>query len=311
MKFSFTSLGTASALPAVNRFPGAHVLDVHGRLFLIDCGEGCQIQLRKFGFSFARLSHIFISHIHGDHVFGIFGLLSTMSLLGRTADLYIFAPQGFAGILEMFNLHFGEGIKYKIIHEVLIGDSQRLIYQTKGTEVYSFPLNHRVDCYGFRFAEKIPPRNVYKHLIEKYQLSLSEIASLKRGEDLVRDGEEVVKNEELTYLPYQPRSFAYCSDTAPFPGIHEYVRDVDLLYHEATFTKELTDMARTTMHSTASQAAKVALRAGAKKLIIGHFSARYKDSTPLLKEARELFPNTFAAVEGMEFEIELKQDSGV
>jgi ribonuclease Z len=190
MKFSFTSLGTASALPAVNRFPGAHVLDVHGRLFLIDCGEGCQIQLRKFGFSFARLSHIFISHIHGDHVFGIFGLLSTMSLLGRTADLYIFAPQGFAGVLEMFNLHFGEGIKYKIIHEVLIGDSQRLIYQTKGTEVYSFPLNHRVDCYGFRFAEKIPPRNVYKHLIEKYQLSLSEIASLKRGEDLVRDGEE-------------------------------------------------------------------------------------------------------------------------
>jgi len=305
MKFSFTSLGCASALPTVNRFPSAHVLNVHERLFLIDCGEGCQIQLRKYGFSFLKIRDIFISHIHGDHIFGLCGLLSTMSLIGRTATLFIYAPHSFSELLSSFMKFFGGSFQYEIVHITVSGDHPEVIMETKSSEVLSFPLNHRIDCYGYLFREKEPIMNVHKHLIDPYKLSLYEIARLKEGEDVIRDNGETLLNLDFAYKPYVPRSFAYCSDTAPFDSLSNYVKNVDLLYHEATFGTDMQKMATDTRHSTASQAANCALEAGTKKLLIGHFSSRYKKIEVLLDEAREVFSETYIANEGMEFDIPL------
>lgn len=235
------------------------------------------MQLRKYGYSFLKIQNIFISHIHGDHIFGIYGLLSTMSMLGRTAELFIYAPQTFSEILTNFLKHFGDSFKYEITHKILKPGGLVKIYDGKSMEILSFPLNHRIDCYGFLFREK-----------------QQEIARLKEGEDLVRD-----------YSPYEPRSFAYCSDTAPYKEIYEYVKGVDLLYHEATFASDMDGLAQATMHSTARDAANVALHAGAKKLIIGHYSSRYKNINVLLNEAKEVFEETYLADEGKEFDLPL------
>jgi len=306
MKFSFSSLGCASALPTVNRFPSAHVLNVHERLFLLDCGEGCQMQLRRYGFSILKIQNIFISHVHGDHLFGIYGLLSTMSMLGRTAPVFIYAPSEFSAILSDFLRHFGGMFKYEIIHTALKGDGLDVIFDAKNFEVLSFPLNHRIECYGFLFREKDPKRNVHKYLIEKESLTLKEIAKLKEGEDVTRDNGDILLNKEFTYMPYKPRSFAYCSDTAPFRALKDYIKDVDLLYHEATFSSDMSEMAKATMHSTASDAARTAKEANAGKLVIGHYSSRYKELLTLLKEARYLFPGTYLAEEGTEFDVPMK-----
>ena len=305
MIFSLTTLGTASALPTVDRFPSAHVLNVHERLFLIDCGEGCQMQLRRYGFSFLKINEIFISHVHGDHVFGIYGLLSTMSLLGRSADLFIYAPADFGPVLDSLIQQFGTQFKYKIVHIAVSGRAPEVIFETKSSEVLSFPLNHRTGCYGYLFREKMPRRNIHKYLIEKHSLTLAEIARLKDGEDIAREDGELLKSDVITYLPYKPRSFAYCSDTAPFKKLREYVEGVDLLYHESTFLQETEKVAALTMHSTAGQAAQLALEAGVGKLVIGHFSSRYKNSSLYENEAREIFPETYAAREGARFEIPL------
>lgn len=305
MKFSFTSLGCASALPTVNRFPSAHVLNVHERLFLIDCGEGCQIQLRKYGFSFLKIRDIFISHIHGDHIFGLCGLFSTMSMIGRTDNLYIYAPSSFAELLSSFMKFFGENFKYEIVHVIVAGDNLQAILETKSLQVLSFPLNHRINCYGYLFREKEPVRNVHKHLIDPYKITLFEIARLKAGEDVVRESGEILLSKDFSYKPYAPRSFAYCSDTAPFDSLPSYIENVDLLYHEATFASDLQKMAKDTLHSTAAQAASCAVDSKAKKLLIGHFSSRYKNIAPLLEEARAVFAETFVANEGIEFDIPL------
>jgi ribonuclease Z len=307
MNFTLTTLGTASALPTVNRYPSAHVLNVHERLFLIDCGEGCQMQLRKYGFSFLKLNEIFITHVHGDHIFGLNGLLSTMSLLGRSADLFIYAPENFAPILDSFLIHFGLQFKFKVIHVVVSGKSPEVIFETKRTEVLSIPLNHRTSCYGYIFREKSPVRNIYKHLIDKYNISLREIARLKEGMNVMRDDGEVLNFEDLTYIPYSPRSFAYCSDTAPFHELTEWVKGVDLLYHEATFLEDNQKTAALTFHSTAKEAASTARDAEVSKLIIGHFSSRYKDLSLYEIEAREIFAETIIAREGMVIDIPLKK----
>ncbi len=309
MNFTLTTLGTASALPTVNRYPSAHVLNVHERLFLIDCGEGCQMQLRRFGFSFLKLSEIFITHVHGDHIFGLNGLLSTMSLLGRSSDLYIYAPENFAPILDSILLHFGGQFKYKVIHIIVSGSKPEQIFETKKSEVLSFPLNHRTSCYGYLFREKTPARNVFKHLIDKYSITLREIARLKEGSDILRESGEELSFEELTYLPYFPRSFAYCSDTAPFPELACWIKGVDLLYHEATFLDDNIKTAELTYHSTARQAAVAARDAGAKKLVIGHFSSRYKDLTLYETEAKDIFADTAIAREGMVIDIPIKKNN--
>lgn len=303
MKFSFTPLGIASALPTVNRNPGAHVLNLHERLFLIDCGEGCQLQLRRRNISFLKIQNIFISHIHGDHIFGLLGLLSSMSLIGRTEDIYIYGPAQLKKVLDFIVETFGDQFKFKIVHNVITMKSPQIIYETKSIEVLAFRLNHRIECFGYIFREKMPKRNVYKEKVDELSLTLKEIASLKNSSDVVREDGEVLSHEKLTYLPYNPRSFAYCSDTAPFNELPEYIKDVSMLYHEATFMEDMEKMAKETFHSTASQAAEIARKAGVKRLILGHFSSRYNNLSPLLKEAKAIFPESYLAEEGTEIEV--------
>lgn len=321
------TLGTASALPTANRYPSAHILTVRERLFLIDCGEGAQMQMRKAGVSIARIDNIFISHMHGDHLFGLFGLLSTLAMMGRTSPLYVYAPYRMSVVLEFFKQEFGEGIKYDIVHKPIRCKEPELILDMKHLEVYTFPLRHRGETYGFLFKEKTPQRNVHKHLIEPYKLSLYEIARLKEGQDVRRivsepefteddnggnaaesiEFEQILKADEFTYLPYEPRAFAYCSDTAPFDELSKWIKGADLIYHEGTYGLELKEMAASTFHSTSSDAAECALKAGAGKLVIGHYSSRYKSIEPLVEQARAIFPETYPAKEGAKFDIQLQK----
>lgn len=307
MNFTVHILGTASALPTTQRFPSAQVVDVRGRLFMIDCGEGAQIQLRKAKVSFLNIEHICLSHIHGDHIFGIFGLLSTMGLMARKAPLNIFAPSGFAPILEFFKTQFGEGLLFDIHFIPLEMTSPEVVYESRTTELLAFPLNHRVETFGFIIREKMPQRNVRKEAISKYNLSLTDIGTLKRGEDVVResiDGETIViRNDDVTYYRYLPRSYAYCSDTAPFAELPEWVRGADLLYHEATFPQEMAEMAEKTFHSTTIQAATVAKDAGVKKLIVGHYSSRFPSVDFYLDEIQTIFPEASLAHDGDVIEI--------
>ena len=307
MNFTVHILGTASALPTTQRNPSAQVVDVRGRLFMIDCGEGAQIQLRKAKVSFLNIEHICLSHIHGDHIFGIFGLLSTMGLLARKAPLSIFAPKGFAPILEFFKTQFGEGLLFDIHFIPLEMTSPEVVYESRTTELLAFPLNHRVETFGFIIREKMPQRNVRKEAISKYNLSLTDIGTLKRGEDVVResiDGETIViRNEDVTYYRYLPRSYAYCSDTAPFAELADWVRGADLLYHEATFPAEMAEMAEKTFHSTTIQAATVAKDAGVKKLIVGHYSSRFPSVDFYLDEIQTIFPDASLAHDGDVIEI--------
>lgn len=302
MNFTVHILGTASALPTTQRNPSAQVVDVRGRLFMIDCGEGAQIQLRKAKVSFLNIEHICLSHIHGDHIFGIFGLLSTMGLLARKAPLSIFAPKGFAPILEFFKTQFGEGLLFDIHFIPLEMTSPEVVYESRTTELLAFPLNHRVETFGFIIREKMPQRNVRREAISKYDLSLTDIGTLKRGEDVVResiDGETIViRNEDVTYYRYLPRSYAYCSDTAPFAELADWVRGADLLYHEATFPAEMAEMAEKTFHSTTIQAATVAKDAGVKKLIVGHYSSRFPSVDFYLDEIQTIFPEASLAHDG-------------
>ncbi|MCI2082536.1 MAG: ribonuclease Z [Bacteroidales bacterium] len=311
MEFSLTTLGVASALPTPTRFPSAHVLNIHGRLFLIDCGEGTQIELRRYGFSFMKFDSIFISHLHGDHIFGLFGLLSTMSLLGRTAPLFIYAPSGFRQILDFMLKEFGKEFHYPVTHVVLRCERPTTIFETKTVTVSAFPLNHSVETYGFIFEENRPALNVFKDKIAEYGLTLEEIGTLKRGEDVRRADGNTLKCEDFTYRPFRPRKYAHCCDTAPFPLESEWIRGADLLYHEATFTSSHVKNNHEAFHSYASEAASVAKEAGVKKLVIGHYSSRYKDGQlrEFEDEARRIFPETYLSKEGAKFDIPFEKYS--
>lgn len=302
MNFTLNVMGTASALPTIERYPSAQVLDVRGRLFMMDCGEGAQIQLRKVGVSFLRIEHICLSHIHGDHIFGLFGLLSTMSLLGRSAPLRIYAPKTFRTILDFFMIQFGEGVQFEIDYVELDMKEPQVVYENRTVELLAFPLNHRVETFGYIIREKMPPFNVRKEAVQKYALTLTEIGTLKRGEDVVRE-DIVITNAEAAYRKYKPRSYAYCSDTAPFPELAEWVKGVDLLYHEATFPADMADMAEKTFHSTTLQAAQVAKDAGVGRLLVGHYSSRFPSVEFFLDELRSVFPESHLASDLLEIEI--------
>ena len=313
MNFTLNILGTASALPTSERYSSAHVLDVHGRLLLIDCGEGTQMQMRRMGISFLKIDTVCLSHIHGDHIFGIFGLLSTMGMLGRTSVLTVFAPPAFRPVLDFFLKTFGEGLRFGIDLNELSCKEPEVVFRTRTIELLSFPLNHRIETYGFIIREKEPAYNVKKDSIAGYGLSLAEIGTLKRGEDVVRcsaEGTETISVAEAAYKPYVPRSYAYCSDTAPFSALSGWVRGVDLLYHEATYPEDMKDLAVKTFHSTVVDAAECALEAGVGKLVIGHYSSRFSDLSIFLEQARKVFPDTVLAHELDTVEIPLKK-SGI
>ena len=295
-------LGTASAMPVVNRNQSAQALQVHGRLFLVDCGEGVQNQMVRYRVPMMKLDSVFISHIHGDHVFGIFGLLSTLGMKGRRTPLNIFAPVSFGPILKFFLSYYGDGIAFEIRFTPLKMKAPEVILETRTAQVLAFPLNHGIETFGFLFREKEPMMNVRKEAIAEYGLTLTEIGALKRGEDVLRP-EGIIPNAAAAYKPFEPRSYAYVSDTAPFPEEAVWLRGVTVLYHEATYLEELADQGALRHHSTTLQAASVARDAGAGRLLIGHYSSRTRESAPYEAECRKVFPATYAASDGDVYEI--------
>jgi len=303
MSFSLTILGSSSALPTSKRFPTAQVVNLLEQFFLIDCGEGTQIQIRSSKIKLGKLNHIFISHLHGDHYFGIFGLISTLGLLGRTSDLYIYS---FPELKQMINFQFkyyDNKLPFRIIYHYLDSKNHQVIYENEKLQIESFPLKHRIPTCGFVFREKQKLSNIKKEMVDKYQISIREIVKIKEGADYILSDGTIIKNEDITISPPKPHSYAFCSDTIYREAIIPYIKDVDLLYHEATFGKDQQNRAKKTFHSTASQAAQIALLANVKQLIIGHFSVRYKDINILLKEAKVIFENTLAAEDGKTYQI--------
>jgi ribonuclease Z len=290
-------------LPTSERYPSAHVLNVHERLFLIDCGEGTQMQLRKNRLRFGKINHIFISHLHGDHIFGLYGLLSSFSLMGRKAPLHLFAPENYQRLLISHLNDFDIHLSFEIDFIPLKGDDPFLILEDKYLTVTAFPLQHRVPAYGFIFREKLLERNIIKDKIDEYQIPGVRIPAIKKGADFITHDGSIIPNSELTLSPPEPLSYAYCSDTRFFRRLATFVKGVTMLYHEATFDKSLNKLAEITGHSTSVDAARTALKAGAGCLIIGHFSSRYKSISVLVDEARSVFPATFAAVDGMNYEV--------
>ncbi len=316
-------MGTASAMPVIDRYQSAHVLEVHGRLFLIDCGEAVQRQMIRYKVPLAKLDTIFISHIHGDHLFGLFTLLSTLGLSCKVTPVVIYGPSNLGPLLKSFMSFYGKGIGITVDFHPLSVKTPEVIYSTKSLEVLAFPLNHKIETYGYMIREKLPQLNIRKDALDKYDFTKTEIGALKRGEDILRpagqddgatflngfikhsgtDEPLLIKNEEAAYLPYVPRSYAYCSDTAPFPELSEWVKGVDLLYHETTYLDQYRDQAAKRFHSTTKQAAQCALDAGAKKLVIAHYSSRCRDASKYEAECRTIFPETYAANDGDIFEI--------
>ena len=298
-----TILGSSSALPTSERFPSAHALDVHERIYLIDCGEGTQLQLRRNRIRFSKINHIFISHLHGDHVFGIYGLLSTMNLMGRKTPLNIFAPGNYDAILSSHLRDFDLDLGFEIQYTSLKGKDPEVILDNKHLTVTSFPLVHRIPSFGFLFREKPKERNIIKECIEKYNIPISSIQAIKKGEDFETSDGKIIKNDILTLPPAPPVSYAYCSDTKYFSKLASFVKGVTVIYHEATFSSENQKLAKTTFHSTTLDAAVTAKNAETQSLIIGHFSSRYKNINPLVDEARTIFPRTFPAIDGKSYEI--------
>ena len=290
-------------MPVRGRNQSAQALQVHGRLFLLDCGEGTQYALVRDRVPMMKLDSLFLTHIHGDHVFGIFGLLSTLGMKGRQMPLNIYAPVNFGPILKFFLSYYGDGIGFEIRYTPLKMKEPETILETKSLRVQAFPLNHGIETFGFRFEEKDPPFNVHKEAIAKYGLTLTEIGTLKRGEDVVRADGSVIPAEEAAYKPFVPRSYAYVTDTAPFPEEADWLRGTTVLYHETTYLEELADQGAQRHHSTTLQAAHLAQEAGVGKLLIGHFSSRNVNGKAYEAECRKVFPNTFATSDGQEYEI--------
>ena len=290
-------------MPVRGRNQSAQALQVHGRLFLLDCGEGTQYAMVAHKVPMMKLDSLFLTHIHGDHVFGIFGLLSTLGMKGRQMPLNIFAPANFGPILKFFLSYYGDGIGYEIRFTPLKMKEPETILETKSLCVQAFPLNHGIETFGFRFEEKDPPFNVYKEAIEKFGLSLTEIGTLQRGEDVFRADGTTVPASEAAYKPFVPRSYAYITDTAPFPEEADWLRGTTVIYHEATYLQELADQGALRHHSTTAEAAQVALAAGARKLLIGHYSSRNTEGRAYEAECRAIFPETYATSDGDVYDI--------
>ncbi|MTI20653.1 ribonuclease Z [Fulvivirga sp. RKSG066] len=304
MPFSVKILGSNSATPAYGRNHTAQFIQIQKHTFLLDCGEGTQLQLAKYHCKAQKINHIFISHLHGDHYLGLMGLIFTMHLLRREKDLNIYGPQGLDEIITLQLKYSASALNYKIRFHQTDSTKTELLFADDTIEISSFPLNHRIPCTGFLFKEKPKPIRLHKERLPA-DLTLLQIATLKKGGDILNEnGEVIFKNSDLTLPPRKSRSYAYCSDTKYDETILPYIKDVDLLYHEATFLEAKAIWAEKTFHSTTKEAATIAKKANAGLLAIGHYSARYKDVTPFLEEAKQHFDNTILAIEGESIEIE-------
>ena len=298
-----TILGSSASTPKINKHTTSQLLKIKNHHILIDCGEGIQMQLRKLKISFSKISHIFISHLHGDHYFGLIGLISTFRLLGRTNDLNIYAPEG---LQELINLHLklsNSWLNYKVVFHTLKSKSEKIIFNGQDFIVKTIPLSHRIYTNGFLFEEKLDERNIYKSKIKEYELEVNDIKKIKKGEDIILKNGKKLVNSIFIKKSKKSKRYAFCSDTAYHEKIIELIESVDCLYHESTFLDSHADLARKTKHSTASDAAKIASAAKVGKLILGHFSNRYRNQENFLLEANIHFQNVELAIEGTEFDI--------
>ena len=281
-KFELHILGCGSALPTTRHFPTSQILNVRDKLFMIDCGEGAQLQFRKSRLKFSRLNHIFISHLHGDHCFGLLGLISTLNLLGRTAELHIHSPQGLEELLKPMLDFFNHQMTYPVVFHAFETKEPTLVYEDRSLTVTTIPLRHRMPTCGFLFAEKPRPNHIIREMIDFYQIPVYELNRIKNGADYVTPDGKTIPNSRLTRPSDPPRSYAYCSDTLPLASVVEQVRGVDLLFHEATFVEEDAARAKETYHTTASQAASIAREAGVKRLLVGTTTKNFCWSRPVL-----------------------------
>jgi ribonuclease Z len=303
MTFEVTILGSSSATPVFNRNPTAQLLNCNEKYYLIDCAEGTQQQLNKYGIKASKIDHIFISHLHGDHYFGLIGLLSSMHLNGRIKPMHLFAPKAIQEILELQFKYSDTVLKYDIIYHPIDANQSAVIFENYDVIVETIILNHRIPCTGFKFTEKKRLRKLLIDKLENEQIQVDLYPLLKRGVDLELPDGRVLLNADFTTDSAVPKSYAYCSDTKYDESYFDLIKNCDTLYHEATFLHEMLDRANETHHTTALQAAQIAQKVGAKKLLIGHFSSRYKTLGPLLEEAQNEFPNTNLALEGNTYQI--------
>ena len=296
-KFEVTILGCGSALPTLKRNQTSQIVNVREKLFMIDCGEGTQLQFRKARLKFTKLQRIFISHLHGDHCFGLMGLISTFGLLGRTADLHIHSPKGLEQMLKPMLNHFCANLAYKLYFHEFNTKSPELIHEDRSVTITTIPLIHRIPCVGFLFKEKPGLNSIIREQIDKYEVPIYEMNRLKAGFDFVQADGTIIPNDVLTNPAKPPRTYAYCSDTLYHPNLVNQLKGVNLLFHEATFANSEKRRAKQTYHSTAQEAAAIASESEVNQLIIGHFSARYPNEQILLDEATKVFENTKVATE--------------
>ena len=303
-KFEVNILGCGSALPTTRHFSSSQVVNIREKLFMIDCGEGAQLQLRRSKLKFTRLNHIFISHLHGDHCFGLMGLISTFGLLGRTATLHIYAHKELEKLLAPQLEFFCKGMSYSVEFHAIDPTKAAVIYDDRSVTISTIPLKHRIPTCGFLFQEKQTPNHIIRDMVDFYKIPVFELNRIKNGEDYVTPDGTVVPNHRLTTPSDPARSYAYCSDTICFKSIIPLIKGVNLLFHEGTFAQADAARAKETFHTTAMQAAEIARDAEVKQLLIGHFSARYEDESILLKEAQSIYPNTLLAKENLNITIQ-------
>ncbi len=296
-------LGCGSALPTLKHFPSAQMVEVRGKLFLVDCGEGTQIQLRRSRLRFTKVGAIFISHLHGDHCFGLIGMISTFGLLGRTAKLMVYGPEALGPILHRQMEVFCRDLDYEVDFQAVDTKSQQVVYEDRSLTVETIPLEHRMPCCGYLFREKATLPHIRRDMADFYGIPVSQFDLIKAGADWATADGEVVPNSRLTSPADPPRAYAYCSDTRYLPHLHERLKDVNTLYHESTYAEEDVKRAEKYCHSTARQAALVARDAGVGQLLLGHYSSRYEDEKVLLDEAKEVFAHTFLTTEMDVFDV--------
>ena len=296
-------LGCGSALPTLRHNASAQVVEVRDKLFMIDCGEGTQMQLRRSRIRFTKIGHIFISHLHGDHCFGLIGMISTFGMLGRTAKLHIYATKELGPMLQSQLDMFCDRLGYEVVFHPIDTRQQSVIYEDRSLSVTTIPLEHRIPTCGFLFQEKPTAPHIKREKIDFYHIPTSQIANIKAGADWTTEEGDIIPNEQLVYPAEQPRSYAYCSDTRFIPTLHSRIQGVTTLYHESTYGEDNRAMADKYYHSTARQAAQVAHDAQARQLILGHYSSRYENEDLLLEEAKTVFENTVLAGENMIVEV--------
>lgn len=296
-------LGCGSALPTLQHNVSAQVVEFEGKLFMIDCGEGTQTRLRRSKLKFTKLVAVFITHLHGDHCFGLIGMISTFGMLGRTAPLHVFAPAAFETMLRSQIDFFCKGLEFEVVFHAMDTTQNKIVYEDRRFTVETIPLQHRTPCCGYLFREKQSLPHIRKDMMDYHKVPISQYNNIKNGKDWVDDEGNTISWKLLTQPAEHPRSYAYCSDTAYLPELYKLVKNVNLLYHESTYASGDEQMANTYMHSTAQQAAMVARDAEVGKLLLGHYSARYDTEEVLLNEARQIFPNSQLSQEGLVFDV--------